>query len=422
MQVRTTIVGFSGAVGPQCRNVNAVNQKPNGAKSSITDHVGFAPIPVGPAARRVPVSGRSVIGSVKHEAAAEPCPPTSSMWQLLGGWQRKGRPPMGIDRTARSNASRSTGTHMLVDLKNAMDLADRFEALLETKGVSIGAHGSTGADMLPLWYILERIRKGFVGTPDDHRAEYAAGIAVHDLAAKILAVENHPGFGMLVPHLAMLTSGAVHLTQEPPPNADIYNKLVEIYWASLLMANGVEVALDHPKHSKGDNPDVIALDNGQPARAYAFKTVRSEHTQNLLDHLVKGVEQIERSDVNEGIVCFQLTSRILRAGLWPEGSYYIDWRLPASQAVTRLNQMISQMVIDNGQPAIDAVFAGKKAAGSVLCLALFPTVARNPITGNPVVMPIKVATLVEMVPSRPMSPALHAEIEAANHRMQTQLR
>lgn len=67
------------------------------------------------------------------------------------------------------------------------------------------------------------------------------------------------------------------------------------------------------------------------------------------------------------------------------------------------------------------IFAGKKAVGTVLCLAVFPTVARNPLTGNPVVMPIKVATLVEVAPSHPISVSLHAEIEAANHKMQTEL-
>ena len=310
---------------------------------------------------------------------------------------------------------------MQIDLNDAMGLVDRFEALLQTKGVSIGTHPSTGADMLPIWQILQQIRKGFIETPDDLRAEYTAGIAVHDLAAKILAVEKHPEFDMLVPHLQMLTSGAVHLTDQPPANADVYNKLIEIYWASLLMANGVKVALDHPKHSKGDNPDVIAFDDGKPARAYAFKTVRSEHTQNLLDHLINGIDQIERSEATDGIVCFHLTPRILKAGLWPTGGYYSDWKSPACKAVTDLTQMVSEVVIDNGQAVIDKAFAGKKAAGTVLCLALFPTVATNPVTGNAVVMPIKVATLVDIAPSQPLSDTLHCEIEAANDRMQTQL-
>jgi hypothetical protein len=310
---------------------------------------------------------------------------------------------------------------MQVQIAGASDLVDRFEELLAMHGVSIPVHASTGSDMLPLWRILNTIRTGFAGTPDDMRMEYTAGLAVHDLTAKVMAVEDHPDFPTLIPHLRMLAQGAVHLTQEPPADADAYNKLVEVYWATLLMAKGTRVLLDHPKNSKGDNPDVIALDGGQPARAYAFKTVRSPHTQNLLDHIVKGVDQIERCPAPEGIVAFNLTPRLLGAGLWPEDGFFADWRQPAVYTIGKLTGMISDVLKDNGQTAIDNVFAGKKAVGSILCVAFIPTVAKNPETGNAVVMPLKVATLVNLVVDRPPSAEMRAEIEAANHTMQTAL-
>lgn len=310
---------------------------------------------------------------------------------------------------------------MQVQIAGVSDLVDSFEELLATHGISIPRHVSTGADMLSLWRILNTIRAGFAGTPDDMRLEYTAGLAVHDLAAKVLAVQEHPDFPTLIPHLEMLVQGAVHLTQEPPADADAYNKLVEVYWATLLMAKSIRVLLDHPKNSKGDNPDVIALDGGQAARAYAFKTVRSPHTQSLLDHIVKGVDQIERCSAPEGIVAFNLTPRLLGAGLWPEAGFFADWRQPAVRTIEMLTGMISDVLKDNGQEAIDDVFAGKKAVGSILCVAFIPTVARNPITGNAVVMPLKVATLVNLVADRPPSAAMLAEIEAANHTMQTAL-
>lgn len=310
---------------------------------------------------------------------------------------------------------------MQVQIADASDLVDRFEELLATHNVSISGHASTGADMLPLWRILNTIRAGFAGTPDDMRIEYTAGLAVHDLAAKVLAVEYHLDFPTLIPHLEMLAQGAVHLTQEPPADSDAYNKLVEVYWATLLMAKGTRVLLDHPKNSKGDNPDVIALDGGQPARAYAFKTVRSPHTQSLLDHIVKGIDQIERCPAPEGIVAFNLTPRLLGAGLWPEGGFFADWRQPADYTIGKLTGMISDVLKDNGQAAIDDVFAGKKAVGSILCVAFIPTVATNPTTGNAVVMPLKVATLVNLVAHRPPSAEMWAEIRAAHHTMQTAL-
>jgi len=197
-------------------------------------------------------------------------------------------------------------------------------------------------------------------------------------AAKVLAVEDHPDFPTLIPHLRMLAQGAVHLTQEPPADADAYNKLVDIYWATLLMARGTRVLLDHPKNSKGDNPDVIALNHGKPARAYAFKTVRSPYTQSLLDHIGKGVGQIERCPALEGIVAVNLTPRLLDAGLWPEGGFFADWRQPATDTIGTLTGLFYDVRKDNGQEAIDRVFAGKKAVGSILCVAFIPTVARNP--------------------------------------------
>jgi hypothetical protein len=312
---------------------------------------------------------------------------------------------------------------MQVDLKDAAALVDCFEEILQAKNISIPKQSSTNADMLPLWKILKQLRGGFSCMPDDMRTEYSAAVAVHDLAAKVMKIRKHAKFETLIPHLKMLASGAVHLTQEPPPPpaSDVYNKLIEAYWACLLMANDVDVDIDHPKHSIGNNPDVIALENGSPVRAYAFKTVRSEHTQSLLEHLEKGVEQIEQSDAQEGIVVFHLTPRILRAKptLWPKDFIYDNWECAAGVAVKLLNNMISQVLEDNGKLKIDAIFEGKKAVGAVLCFAFFPIMATNPCTGNPVVMPLKVSALVEMAPTQPLSKGLHSEIENAINMMQT---
>lgn len=250
---------------------------------------------------------------------------------------------------------------MQVQITDASDLVDRFEERLAAHGVSIPGHASTDADMLSLWRILKQIKAGFSGTPDDMRRDYTAGLAVHDLAAKVLAVEGHPDFPALIPHLGMLAQGAIHLTQEPPADADTYNKLVEVYWAALLMAKGTRIQLDHPKSSKGDNPDVIALNGEQPAHAFAFKTVRSPHTQSILDHLIKGVDQIERCAAPEGIVAFNLTPRLLGAEFWPENGFFDDWRQPAVHTIGKLSEMIFDVLKDNGQEAIDDV-CGKEGS------------------------------------------------------------
>jgi hypothetical protein len=226
-----------------------------------------------------------------------------------------------------------------VQLTNASIIVDRFEELMSTKGVSIPQHPQTGADMLSFWHLLKRTRQGFSGTADAVRSEFTAAVAVHDLAAKVLEISQNPNFERLLPHLRMLNAGAIHLTEESPANADAYNKLIELYWSCLCLSLGRGIELDDPAHSKGTNPDVITLNQaGAPAHGYAFKTIRSQHTQSVFDHISKGIEQIERSPAPEGIVALHLTPRIAKAGFWPTGGYYADWRPVARQIASELTK------------------------------------------------------------------------------------
>lgn len=312
---------------------------------------------------------------------------------------------------------------MDIKLADASDIVDKFEALMLHKGVSIPRHPQTGADMLPLWYLLKQVRDGFSGTAGEIRPEFTAAVAVHDLAAKVLEVSADLRFDQLLPHLAMLNAGTIHLTEEPPAYADAYNKLIELYWACLCMSFDRKVALDHPKHSNdGDNPDVITLDeNGAPLHAYAFKTVRSLHTQTVFERIENGVDQIERSAAREGIVALHLTPRIAKAGFWPAGGYYHDWRPVAGQVISELQQTVSAVVRDYGQSEIDKVFHSRKAVGVILCVAFSPIVAKHPVSGKAVVMPLKVATLVDLYTGRRMSADFCVEVARANHAMQTVL-
>jgi hypothetical protein len=67
-----------------------------------------------------------------------------------------------------------------------------------------------------------------------------------------------PQVPKLLPHLQILADGAVHLTQNPPPQADGYNKLIELHWACLCIAEGLDIELNHPEAADGSNPDIIA--------------------------------------------------------------------------------------------------------------------------------------------------------------------
>ena len=308
---------------------------------------------------------------------------------------------------------------MNITIEFAADVVDRFEELMLKHAISIPQHPQTSADMLPLWQILKHLRSGQQMSFDRQRELFFAAVAVHDLASKVLEVKNNPQFKVLLPHLKMLVEGTVHLTEEPPSPADTYNKLIELYWACLCLGKQFPITLDDPVHSDGKNPDVITLNSaGQPAHAYAFKTIRSKHTQNIFDHIKKGVEQIERSPATRGIVALHLTPRLNMKELWPDDAYFSDYRFPAAHVTGAMRVMVSQVLWDNGQTAIDAIFAGKKAVGSVLCMAFAPTVAAHPDTGKPTFMPIKVPVVVHIATGATIPNAFCHEISEANEGMQ----
>jgi hypothetical protein len=147
-------------------------------------------------------------------------------------------------KDAVSRANRMNETRTNITLESASALVDQFEQLLADRSISVPKSPQTGADMLPLWQLLQAIRSGALQSssqPDRHL--YAAALAAHDLAAKVMEVWDSPQFPKLFPHLQILVDGAVHLTQDPPPQADGYNKLIELYWACLCIAEGLEIEL-----------------------------------------------------------------------------------------------------------------------------------------------------------------------------------
>jgi hypothetical protein len=325
-------------------------------------------------------------------------------------------------KDAVSRANRMNETRMNITLESASALVDQFEQLLADRSISVPKSPQTGADMLPLWQLLQAIRSGALQSSSQlDRHLYAAALAAHDLAAKVMEVWDSPQFAKLIPHLQILADGAVHLTQDPPPQADGYNKLIELYWACLCIAEGLEVEVDHPEAADGSNPDIIT--NGPPSatkRGYAFKTVRSQHTQNILDHLKKGIDQIERSASTEGIVAFHLTPRMQLPVLCP-ATPLADWRQAAVIVNDACRQIFAQLIHDNGQAAIDDLFRGRKAVSSVLCIVFAPTLAISPATSLATVMPLKVPAIISLGDQNPMTANFVAEIAMINHQMQTVL-
>ena len=101
-----------------------------------------------------------------------------------------------------------------------------------------------------------------------------AAMGFVDLAGKVLAVRNSPEAHQLDAHISQLGAGSVLQNRFSPVTDAVANKMVELYFGALAMRIGSGVVLDHPDHSKGDNPDVMLTFRAK-RWALAIKTLSS---------------------------------------------------------------------------------------------------------------------------------------------------
>jgi len=151
---------------------------------------------------------------------------------------------------------------------------------------------------------------------EDVRIAYRYMIGVHELAGLLIAVGEHPDFGQLVPHLRLLNQGAALQNTWSSQIDQATNKIFELFAACLAMQCGNNVALDSPESSKGDNPDILADINGR-RWGIACKVLHSTHPEGFIQHLEKGISQIERSSAEVGVVFLNLKNVIEHDRYWP---------------------------------------------------------------------------------------------------------
>lgn len=166
-------------------------------------------------------------------------------------------------------------------------------------------------------HIAERKRNGYtVDSEPDVRPQYRAMAGVYELSNLILSARAHPKFSQLIPHLRLLNAGSALQNTKSRGNDDASNKLFELLIACMAMQLAENVELDSPEKSTGLNPDVLATIGGR-RWGFACKVLHSTHPEGFLDHLRKGLDQIQRSPAEVGIVVFSLKNVLPHDELWP---------------------------------------------------------------------------------------------------------
>jgi hypothetical protein len=251
--------------------------------------------------------------------------------------------------------------------RQVVDLIPQLERALGKLGISI-------KEMSDRWE-----RDGDKPISEDRRADISRSAAMADLMTKIIAVEGHPEFPKLAPHLELM-AGKKSFIQHyfTPKEDDAGNKTYELYVAAVAMLAGCPVDLDHPVHSAGGkNPDIITTFKNV-RWGLACKVLNAPEPRGYRNHLLKGIEQIELAEnkqgpVHRGVVLFNLKNVVPYDAVWPilkdEITGTLDYRYfnsaeePQEIATSWAKQSFYDPVIDEfgGQKDVDEVFKGKKA-------------------------------------------------------------
>lgn len=193
---------------------------------------------------------------------------------------------------------------------------DFFEEILLDLGIKIksGSRLEDACLQIKDWktkHLKEEEPDPFTDIRDNDR--YITGITY--LASKIIKVHRLGRLRPFVDHLKLLTTAEP--TQTISHGADeASDKFFETIVGLCCAELSENVVMDNPRKSAGNNPDVIAT-LGDQTWAFACKVLHSKNPQTFFDRLAEGVDQIERADVDYGVVVLNLKNRFEHDSVFP---------------------------------------------------------------------------------------------------------
>lgn len=280
-----------------------------------------------------------------------------------------------------------------VSFSDADAIADRFLELLNRHDIRPPPKSEMENELLSLTELIEITRNPNLAQ-GPHKLEtlrLAAGL--HDLAAKILAVENIEEFDQFTPHLKLIAE-AKYRSSAPPtllqnasstaPN-DTNRKISELYVACLATLIGLDIALDSPTAAKGDNPDVMftVLDGAgtQPRRwALAIKSISGQSGQTFFERIEGAAAQIDAPacQADHGMVVLIVKDVLKHDELW--NTDFADEGEAVAALGGQLEALMAKANADRPQAEWDALFTGKVVRPILL---IGQTVVRLPTAAGP---------------------------------------
>ena len=222
---------------------------------------------------------------------------------------------------------------------------------------------------------------------EDLRIAYRPAFGLHDLIRRIVRLQNHSDFPVLVEHLRLLNTGTVAQNVAAPTD-QVAAKIFELLIGLLCLEIGTDTRVDGPVHSYGDNPDILTRLNGR-IWGFACKVLSGRSPKTMFDRLKEGIEQIETSPAEVGCVIINLKNQIDHDKTWPllnadkfaagketptYGSW-TDYRAPVELLHKHARECHSDFLAENGARNVRKVLTGKKSIpGALLFLQTITSV------------------------------------------------
>lgn len=198
----------------------------------------------------------------------------------------------------------------------ASKLNDEFERLLRAHDVEIKKGSLLEMVALAVEEVLSKYHAPDSRNPEtDIRELFRQATGATGLAHRIVRVANHKDFGQLVKHLKLLEATMPNQNLRTPITDGDNNKVFELLIASAAMVHGTEIELDDPNESTGRNPDIMATIQGI-RWAFACKAAHTKNGKTIKESIEKGVQQIDRSDAQKGIVIVNVKNIVDHEEFW----------------------------------------------------------------------------------------------------------
>lgn len=267
----------------------------------------------------------------------------------------------------------------LVSFEAAHDIGDRFLSLLSGYDIQPPSGSSLEDELLSLTQLIEVMKNPHLAQGPNETSMLRAAAGLHDLAAKVLSVQNIAEFDTFVPHLKLIAKGNVRKASLVQNAASEYDddtsrKMAELYMGCLAAHIGTEVVLDSPTNAKGDNPDVIFKVQQQhriessERWALAIKTISSRQGQTIFERIKEGAKQIDdqKCPADRGMVVINAKSALDHDRLWE--ATFPDLQKAVEAISEQLEHLANSSAADRPQTEWDDLFSKGKVARPVLFL------------------------------------------------------